>query len=251
MANKYFTQLTQLTAGSMATGDAFAVEDISAGETKYITASDVSTYLSSSIGSEGWTAETQTLEYVSGTQFKVTGVDVTAKYPVGAKIKFTQTTAKYFYAIAGTFNTNSTITVANSSDYTIANAAISSPYYSYQQTPQGFPSKFAWTTTYGGFSTNPVSVNTFFMMGKAVYIDVEVTTSGTSNATNFTLTAPIAASQAYTFPIPAPVDSGSVVAAGYGQIATSGTITLSKSTGAAWTNSGGKYAAFQAFYFVT
>lgn len=46
MANKYFTQLTQLTSGNVASGDALAIEDVSAGETKYISASDLQAYMS-------------------------------------------------------------------------------------------------------------------------------------------------------------------------------------------------------------
>lgn len=90
-------------------------------------------------GSDGWIDSTQTWAYVSATSFKITGTDVTAQFPVGTKIKLTQTTAKYFYVTAATFSTDTTVTVA-SPTYTVANAAITSPMYSYMETPQGYAS---------------------------------------------------------------------------------------------------------------
>ena len=95
----------------------------------------------------GWIADTDTWVYASATTFTIAGVDRTAMFPKGTKIKLTQTTAKYFYVISSAFSTNTTITVSGGSDYSLANAAITSPNYSYAGTPQGFPTIFNVTPT--------------------------------------------------------------------------------------------------------
>lgn len=109
----------------------------------------------------GWILDSDTWVYVSATQFKITGKDVTAKFPVGTKIKLTQTTVKYFYVTAATFSTDTTVTVTGGSNYSLANATITDPYYSYVETPQGFPEWFNWTfssiTASGSMTVSNVS----------------------------------------------------------------------------------------------
>ncbi len=74
-----------------------------------------------------------------------TSVDNTGVIGVGYRIKLTQTTAKYFIVTA---ITSSTITVYGGTDYTLANAAITSPYYSPAKAPYGFPvDPNKWTVT--------------------------------------------------------------------------------------------------------
>lgn len=88
---------------------------------------------------DGWITPTDTWTYASATTFTIAGVDKTALFPVGTKIKLTQTTVKYFYVTARSFATDTTITVNGGSTYSLANAAITSPSYSYMSLPQGFP----------------------------------------------------------------------------------------------------------------
>ena len=88
---------------------------------------------------DGWIGSNETWTYAAGTQFTITG-DLTGKYSVGDRIKLTQTTVKYFYITAVSFGSpNTTITVDGFSTYSLANAAITGPFYSKLQTPQGFP----------------------------------------------------------------------------------------------------------------
>ena len=87
----------------------------------------------------GWIFDSDIWVYVSATQFKITGKDVTARFPVGTKIKLTQTTVKYFYVTAAAFSTDTTVTVTGGSLYSLVNATIANPYYSYVETPQGYP----------------------------------------------------------------------------------------------------------------
>lgn len=67
--------------------------------------------------------------------------DVTGYVGLGYRIKLTQTTAKYFIVTkVGTYTAGATlITVYGGTDYTLANAAITSPYYSNNKSPFGFP----------------------------------------------------------------------------------------------------------------
>ena len=98
----------------------------------------------------GWTPSTGTWAYASADSptFTLTvDRDVTSEIGVGNKIKLTQTTAKYFIVTAISYSSpNTTITLYGGTDYTLANAAISSPCYSYLKSPVGFPmSPAKWT----------------------------------------------------------------------------------------------------------
>ena len=67
--------------------------------------------------------------------------DMTGLISVGNRIKLTQTTVKYFIVTAvGSYAGGATlITVYGGTDYTLANAAITSPSYSSAKSPFGFP----------------------------------------------------------------------------------------------------------------
>lgn len=88
---------------------------------------------------DGWVPMAQTLTYssVDGPTGVVTtgGVDLTGVIPVGARIKFTQTTVKYFIVTA---IDTTTITVYGGTDYTLVNAAITLPAFSIVKAPVGF-----------------------------------------------------------------------------------------------------------------
>ena len=100
---------------------------------------------------DGWIPDTNTWTYSSADSptFVISiAADMTALIGVGDRIKLTQTTAKYFIVTAvGAFSGGVTlITVYGGTDYTLVNAAISSPYYSHQRSPFGFPmSPLKWT----------------------------------------------------------------------------------------------------------
>lgn len=96
----------------------------------------------------GWIDANETWTYASAITFTISG-DKTAKYSAGMKLKLTQTTAKYFFITKVEYSDpNTTITVFGGTDYTLANAAITSPYYSTQKSPHGFPmSPTKWTVS--------------------------------------------------------------------------------------------------------
>lgn len=98
----------------------------------------------------GWTAlGTCTYEGVDSPTFQFSiAADVTGFIGVGNRIKLTQTTVKYFLVTAvGAYSGGKTIiTVYGGTDYTLANAAITSPYFSVVKAPFGFPlDRSKWT----------------------------------------------------------------------------------------------------------
>jgi hypothetical protein len=119
---------------------------------------------------DGWIPTAETWTYASADDptftFTITG-NYTARYSVGMKIKLTQTTVKYFIITAISYsNPNTTVTVYGGTDYDLANAAITLPYYSMVKSPYGFPmSPLKWRETYGDatdrYKTNPVQ-STFY-----------------------------------------------------------------------------------------
>lgn len=95
------------------------------------------------ISGNGWIPAGETWTYASADDptftFTISG-DKTTKYQAGQRIKLTQTTDKYFIITKVSYSDpNTTITVYGGTDYDLANAAITSPYYSREKAPFGFP----------------------------------------------------------------------------------------------------------------
>src|SRR3990170_4526164 len=202
---------------------------------------------------DGWIADGATWTYVSATTFTVSG-DVTAQFRKGTKLKLTQTTAKYFYVIGSSYGApNTTVTITGGTDYTLANAAITLPYYSYQEAPQGFPDWFNWTVSFTGFSVAPSVVASRFQVIAKTCLFTIVTNQGTSNAAGFTMTSPITAATVsgmkWNGPTGYIVNNGAGVAAGQWEIVSAGTaFTLYTSGGGAWAAANGKAAELSGFY---
>ena len=138
---------------------------------------------------DGWTLATDTWVYASASTFTIAGVDRTTTFTKGTRLKFTQTTVKYAVVVSSSFSTNTTVTIAVNTDYTIANAAITSPYYSYQANPQGYPLFFNWTPTFsasGSMTTgSPNITNAIFNITGSLLsgtIKFQLTTGGTASS---------------------------------------------------------------------
>lgn len=122
----------------------------------------------------GWITGSGTWAYSSAdspTFIISINADVTALIGVGDRIKLTQTTAKYFIvtAVGAYSGGNTLVTVYGGTDYTLANAAITSPFYSHSKSPFGFPvSPAKWTVTLTDSSdraqASPTQ-NTWYNMG--------------------------------------------------------------------------------------
>lgn len=98
----------------------------------------------------GWIPAEETWTYASDDDptftFTISG-DKTSKYSAGMRIKLTQTTAKYFIITVVAYSSpNTTVTIYGGTDYNLADAAITLPYYSTMKAPLGFPLNPAkWT----------------------------------------------------------------------------------------------------------
>lgn len=107
------------------------------------------------VGADGWMPGIGTWSYSSADSptFVISiNANVTAILSVGMRIKLTQTTTKYFIITAiGSYSAGATlVTVYGGTDYTLANAAISNPYYSNARAPFGFsldPTKWTVVTS--------------------------------------------------------------------------------------------------------
>lgn len=100
---------------------------------------------------DGWVSVSDTWTYATATTITVPS-GAASKYSVGDKVKLTQTTPKYFYIISVA---DTVLTVTGGSDYTVANAAITSPNYSKVASPLGFPQWFAC----GAFTYNVATID--------------------------------------------------------------------------------------------
>ncbi len=143
-------------------------------------------------GIDGWTDDTaRTWTYVSASTFTVTG-DQTAVFQKGTRLKFTQTTVKYAVVVSAAFSTVTTVTILVNTDYTLANAAITANFYSYQESPQGYPDWFSWTPTFTGFSADPTPAGCKVgIRGQTAFVHFGISATGTSNATTFTISMPV------------------------------------------------------------
>jgi hypothetical protein len=154
-------------------------------------------YVDDNAGStDGWTASSDTWTYASASTFTIAGVDRTAIYTKGTRLKFTQTSVKYAVVVSSSFSTNTTVTIAVNTDYTIANAAITSPHYSYQINPQGYPDWFTFTPTLNDVTIgNGTNTGKYSIVGKQIRVRYKFTMGSTSSITgnpNYTLTNPVA-----------------------------------------------------------
>jgi len=160
--------------------------------------------LTASVPTDGWTSAGETWSYASASTFTISG-DKTAKYLAGTRLKFTQTTVKYFVVVSSSYSApNTTVTVAVNTSYTIANAAISSNYYSYEESPAGYPDYYNFTPTWTNISVgNGTVVARYSMDGKKVKGQVSLTYAAAAATTSITgqitIALPIASSIVYNY----------------------------------------------------
>lgn len=147
----------------------------------------------------GWIYSTDTLNYASASSVTITGVDRTSVYTKGTKVKFTNNSTTYYGTVSSsTFSTNTTINFFANNDYSIANSAITNPFYSYGSNPQGYPTIFNYTptfTTSGSAFTNAptASLACFWVIGSVIYLEIVYSYNATSGGTGGTdITVPVA-----------------------------------------------------------
>jgi len=143
----------------------------------------------------GWILSGDTWTYASATTFTISG-DKTGVLSIGDKLKLTQTTVKYFYVVGVSYSSpNTTVTVTGGSDYTLANATITSPHYSHSSSPVGFPQWFNYTPT-GISATNVTLSGRFCINGRMVRASFRAVFSGAITFTSMP-TLPVTASANY------------------------------------------------------
>lgn len=129
-------------------------------------------------GLDGWIPAEQTWTYASASTITVPS-GAASRYQKGDKIKITNNSAtKYFYVV-GVADT--VLTVTGGSDYTVHDSAITNPYFSKIENPQGFPSQFAYTASYygtggsaGSYAESSYTQKKFYIKNARVYLDVYI-----------------------------------------------------------------------------
>lgn len=120
----------------------------------------------------GWIPAGETWSYASADDptytFTISG-DKTGKYSAGMRIRVSQSTGgtKYFLVTKVAYSSpNTTVTVYGGTDYDLNNETISSPYYSTQKAPVGFPlDRTKWdqeVTNTTEYYTNSPSAGTWY-----------------------------------------------------------------------------------------
>lgn len=166
MADSKLTALTENTA-LLSTDLVYVIDD--PGGSAASQKATVETLLKA-ILADGWIPAGETWVYASADDptytFTVAGVDLTTKYYAGMRLKLTQTTVKYFIITKVAFSTNTTVTVYGGTDYDLADAAITLPYYSTAKAPAGFPlDPTKWTVEVNdtsGTNVNTPTQNTWY-----------------------------------------------------------------------------------------
>ena len=196
---KTFSAAPLLTFGTEANGDIFYGNG--SGQLQRLPVGSNGTVLTLAAGvpswasggsSDGWTTDSgSTWTYASATTINV--ADGT-KFVKGTRIKLTQTTAKYFVVTGISGNV---ITVTGGTDYTVANAAITTQQYSHEASPLGYPGSFTYTptvTSEGGTFTTTVPAGKFRVIGNTCWLSLKigVTTVGTATG-GMDITVPITA----------------------------------------------------------
>jgi hypothetical protein len=147
---------------------------------------------------DGWIVVTDSWTYASSTTVTVPS-DATAKYSIGDRVKFTQTTIKYFQVTAVS---STTLTLFGLSGDTVANAAIGSIYYSKSLTPTGYSQSWqSWSPTWVNLSigNGTLVFAKYLQIGKTVHFRLKFTFGGTSSISgSVTFTLPVTASSDYT-----------------------------------------------------
>ena len=140
---------------------------------------------------DGWITTTDTFVFVTSNSFKIVGVDRTGVYVTGTRVKFINNgITVYGVVVSSSFGSDTLVTLAANDDYSIANLAITFPFYSYAICPVGYPTFFNYTPTLTG-GTSPSIVGARFKLdGKACTV-IWQQCSISSNSGSFSITLPI------------------------------------------------------------
>lgn len=204
----------------------------------------------------GWNPFTATVTRTGNFTFTVSG-DHALTFPKGTRIRY-KDGGSYEYGVVGAVsysNPTTTVTLITNDDYAMAAATITDFYYSYVASPVGYPTWFNYTPTYSGFSAVPSGTERFCVLGTEITLVIWNNSAGTSNATTFSLTAPVISANVASTLWMARLAYGEDNGAGstgldYARIANNSSqidvYRANASTG--WTNTGSKRAGFTLIY---
>jgi hypothetical protein len=147
----------------------------------------------------GWILDSNTWIYSSATSITVSGKDVTSYFPIGTKIKFTQTTVKYFVVADASYASDTILTLTGD---TVANATINDFYYSHAMVANGAPDTGGvwknYTPVWTAATTNPSIGNgtlygRYCVIGKLLMakIFLQFGSSSTAGSGAYSFTYPI------------------------------------------------------------
>jgi hypothetical protein len=204
---------------------------------------------------DGWFPTTDTITRTGTHSFTVPN-DRTTPFRKGAKFTYTDALASEFGVIASSVytatDTATTVTLITNTDYGMSTDAIADPALSYIESPAGWPQWFNWNAAPAGFSAAPASPSyRWRTSGTCIFIGYVEPSNGTSNATTFTATAPVAAAQNVTGVAGTLVDNGALRTVAGRVVMTSGSTAITFRTdmaSGAWTNANGKRAVAEWFY---
>lgn len=157
----------------------------------------LNTEMMAEIPTNGWTEYTAvTPVYVSASSIKFTGIDLTAVFQKGTHIRLKQGSGyKYYDVLSASYGSgDTTIGVIVNTDYTVANSAITDVAYSYEQSPEGYPTWFNYTSTPSGFAVGngTLAARYSLLNGQAMLVDLNFVAGSTSSFSGiYTLTAPV------------------------------------------------------------
>ena len=139
----------------------------------------------------GWTAITETFTYASATTITI-ATGGASRYQKGDKLKLTQTTDKYFYIVKVE---DELLTITGGSDYTLDDAAITSPQLSRIETPFGFPGWFNFTPSYGYITSVTTYIAIFKIAGEFCTYNIFFNGTTESAAAYLAVSYPVGAPQ--------------------------------------------------------
>lgn len=128
---------------------------------------------------DGWTPADATWTYASASTITVPS-GAASIFQKGDRIKWTQTTVKYGVIVAVT---DTLLTIAVNTDYTVANAAITLNYYSHQANPLGYPTWFNYTPTLSIATLAGYEEARFAVVGKACSMEFVAAARNLSGST--------------------------------------------------------------------
>ena len=201
----------------------------------------------------GWIPTTVTWTRTGNHTFTLSG-DLTDAYRKGTKIRYKDGGSYEYGVIASSSHAagTTTVTLITNTDYAMAAATITNKYLSYIENPEGFPQWFNYDAAPTGFSVvPPTPVYRWKVSGNQITLAYLEGSNGTSNATTFTATVPVASVYAVTGVAGTLVDNGALLTTAgrvtIGAGATSMILRTNMSTGA-WTNTNGKRAVVTITY---